>query len=89
MGEFFEDKTGKSPDDLSEEEFNALSNELKWSAYEDLLEMFYGVSGELEESIENFISRMKTKSGTGNGIGMATVKKIEDFAIEQRLIKNS
>ncbi|MBN6205568.1 hypothetical protein JYK21_03810 [Ralstonia pickettii] len=83
----FEDETGKAPDDLSKEEFNALSNDLKWAAYEDLQEMFFGVVGELEESIENFISRMRTMSGTGNGIGMATIKKIEEFAIKQRLIK--
>lgn len=45
----FEDETGQAPEELSEDEFNALSDKLKWLAYQDLQEMFYGVSGELEE----------------------------------------
>lgn len=50
MDEYFEDKTGKSPDDLSEEEFKSLSDDLKWLAYENLIEMFYGAIAELEEN---------------------------------------
>ncbi|WP_176087333.1 hypothetical protein [Virgibacillus dokdonensis] len=52
MSNCFEDETGKSPEELTQEEFIALSDELKWLAYENVLEMFYGVSGELEEAIE-------------------------------------
>ncbi|MCC2249105.1 hypothetical protein JUJ52_03915 [Virgibacillus sp. AGTR] len=49
MGNCFEDETGKSPEELTKEEFINLSDDLKWLAYENLIEMFYGVSGELEE----------------------------------------
>lgn len=87
MENCFEDETGKSPEELTQEEFIALSNELKWLAYENVIEMFYGVLGELEEAIENFISRLRTMSGTGNGIGIGTVKKIEEFAIKHGFVK--
>lgn len=50
MEECFEDKTGKSPDDLSEEDFKSLGDDLKWLAYENLLEMFYGAVAEAEEN---------------------------------------
>ncbi|MDY7044064.1 hypothetical protein RVS70_07570 [Virgibacillus sp. M23] len=51
MSNCFEDETGKSPEELTNEEFINLSDDLKWLAYENLLEMFYGVSGELEEKL--------------------------------------
>ncbi|EQB35015.1 hypothetical protein M948_18085 [Virgibacillus sp. CM-4] len=54
MGNCFEDETDKSPEELTKEEFSNLSDDLKWLAYENLLEMFYGVSGELEESIQDY-----------------------------------
>ncbi|AUJ26581.1 hypothetical protein [Virgibacillus dokdonensis] len=52
MSNCFEDETGKSPEELTQEEFNNLSDELKWLAFENVIEMFYGISGELEEVLE-------------------------------------
>lgn len=49
LGDYFEDETGMPPDDLSKEDFIKLDDDLKWLAYENLLEMFYGAMGELEE----------------------------------------
>lgn len=50
LSDYFEDETGMSPDDLSKEDFIKLDDGLKWLAYENLLEMFYGAIAELEEN---------------------------------------
>ncbi|SHG82425.1 hypothetical protein [Virgibacillus chiguensis] len=54
MENCFEDETGKSPEELTQEEFNNLSDELKWLAFENVIEMFYGISGELEQQNKRY-----------------------------------
>jgi len=51
------------------------------------LEMLHARIRELEESqsreIDRFLTQMRIMSGTGNGIGRATVEKIRQFAIRE------
>lgn len=51
---YFEDKTSKDLLGLTQEEFSKLSEEQKFLAYENLVEMFCGSQAELEEQQEKF-----------------------------------
>lgn len=50
----FEDETSKDLLGLTQEEFSQLSEEQKFVAYENLVEMFCGSQAELEEQREKF-----------------------------------
>lgn len=51
------------------------------------IEMLHARIRELEENqsrkIDRFLTQMRIMSGTGNGIGRATVEKIRQFAIRE------
>lgn len=51
----FEDETGGDVTDLSPADFEKLSESEKYLAYENVLMMFYGSQGELEELQQNII----------------------------------
>lgn len=50
-------------------------------------EFSHTIIGSKMELIEEFLQRLDMMSGTGNGIGRATVKKIREFAEKEGFIQ--